>query len=595
MAQVSGGGQPAGARSRALPTNDRQPHPGSGARGRAPGAAGGGRAKLGDVRRGSTLNLASSVVSAVTTTGLTLLATRAFHPAEAGAFFTSISAFAILVAVAALGTNIGLTYFVARLRSLGEEHKIPALIRSAVGPVIIASIAVTGIMFLISDPLAHLVLRGHADRSGVTPEAVATSLRAIGVAMPFAGVLNAYLGASRGYGDMRPTAYIGQMAVPAGRLLGAAAAAALGASALLAPLWAVSYVPAALVAWYWMRRISRTRARPRVTLPDVPPEVAALLALSTPVPPDRSLRLPAESPSPDRPGSRMARRRQSSVSGREFWKFTTPRAIANTAQNILQSLDVVLVAAIRGPQEAAIYTAATRFLVIGQLGSIAISRGSQARFTELFTVGDRRGANEVYQVTTSWLVVLMWPMFLLSVIFGPLVLAVFGRAYDAGGIVMVILGLSMLVATVCGQVDMVLITAGRSSWSLANGLLTVVVNVGIDVALIPKYGITGAAIGWAIAITVSNLVPLAQLSKVFRLHPFGRGTIIACVLSALSFGALALVIRFAVGDSVLGLAVALIGGCALYVPGLLRFRKVLHLPAMPRRLTRIFTRVLPHR
>ena len=533
------------------------------------------------------LNLASSVVSAVATTGLTLLVTRTFHQAEAGAFFTAISAFAILVAVAGLGTNVGLTYFVARFRSVGQEHKIPALMRTAVVPVIIASVAVGVLLIFISGPFAHLVMQGHAESSGVTPAAVAGSLRAIALLLPFAGLLNAYLGASRGYGDMRPTAYIGQMGMPAGRLAGAMVAAGLGITALLAPLWAISYIPATVVAWLWMRRISRNRARPHAPPADVPPEVAALLALSTPVQPTDSRRPAAD---PGQPRSRMARRRQASASARDFWKFTTPRAIANTAQNILQSIDIVLVAVILGPKEAAVYTAATRFLVIGQLGNVAISRSSQARFTELFTHGDRRGANVVYQATTAWLVVLLWPMFLLAVIFGPLVLEVFGRGYGTGYIVMVILGLSMLLATVCGQVDMVLITAGRSSWSLANGLLTVGINIGVDLALIPRYGITGAAIGWAIAIAVSNLMPLAQLARVFRLHPFGWGTIIACVLSLVSFGALALAARFTLGDNATGLAVAVAAGSVVYAAGLLRFRKLLRLPGMPRRLSRVFTR-----
>ena len=74
---------------------------------------------------------------------------------------------------------------------------------------------------------------------------------------------------------------------------------------------------------------------------------------------------------------------------------------------------------------------------------------------------------------------------------------------------------------------MVLVTAGRSSWSLINGLLAVVVNVGLDVLLIPRYGITGAAIGWSAAIVVTNLMPLAQLAATVRLHPFGRGTFIS--------------------------------------------------------------------
>ena len=119
----------------------------------------------------------------------------------------------------------------------------------------------------------------------------------------------------------------------------------------------------------------------------------------------------------------------------------------------------------------------------------------------------------------------------------------FGHSYRAGHLVMIILGLTMLLATACGQVDMVLITTGRSSWSLANGLMAVVVNVGLDLLLIPRYGITGAAIGWAAAIVVTNLTPLAQLAVSVRLHPFGRGSLIAMSLSALSFAVIPLAAR----------------------------------------------------
>ena len=91
------------------------------------------------------------------------------------------------------------------------------------------------------------------------------------------------------------------------------------------------------------------------------------------------------------PGTRVSRRREAQANARSFWLFTAPRGLANLAQNVLQSIDIVLVAAMLGAVEAAVYTAATRFLVIGQLGGVAISRASQAKFTELFTVGDRRG------------------------------------------------------------------------------------------------------------------------------------------------------------------------------------------------------------
>ena len=107
------------------------------------------------------------------------------------------------------------------------------------------------------------------------------------------------------------------------------------------------------------------------------------------------------------------------------------------------------------------------------------------------------------------------------------------------------------------------------------------VNVGVDLALIPRYGMTGAAIGWAAAIGVTNLVPLAQVAGVVRVHPFGRGTLASCGLAAICFGAIPLLARMTAGARVPTDVAAVAAGCALYALGLWRLRDDLHLSAMP--------------
>jgi O-antigen/teichoic acid export membrane protein len=269
-----------------------------------------------------------------------------------------------------------------------------------------------------------------------------------------------------------------------------------------------------------------------------------------------------------------------------FWRFTTPRAVAALAQIVIQRLDIVLVAIMRGPAEAAVYTAATRFLVAGQLANTALTMAAQPRYAELFAVGDHREVNSVYQATTAWLMLLTWPMYLLVMIFGAEVLTVFGQSYQTGGIVMVILGAAMLLATACGQVDTVLISSGRSGWSLMNGLLAVGVNVGLDLILIPRYGITGAAIGWAAAITLTNVLPLAQLAAVSRVHPFGRASLAAALLPAVCLGAVPLAVLAVAGRGEIPTAVGIVAGGGLLAAASWRFRHVLRLPALPGRRAR---------
>jgi O-antigen/teichoic acid export membrane protein len=544
-----------------------------------PGPASHGRdgsARLAGVARGGALNLAGALVAAVTTLALTVVITREYSKPVAGAFFTATSLFLIVEAASGLGAYVGLVNFIARLRRLGHGARIPAILRAAIIPVVVVSLVATAALILFAGPLAHLLLRGHLGHAGASPGIVANALRALALALPFAALSDTLLGASRGYRVMRPTVVVDKIGRASGQLVGVLIAISAGSMALLAPLWALPYVPAAVIGWYWLRRIRRSQG------PGAPGGASANGANGDGVSgPGVSASAPGE-------GAAVRQARDVAVgsgvgnaTSRGFWRFTGPRALATLAQITIQRIDIVLVAIIRGPAEAAIYTAATRFLVAGQFANAAVNQSAQPRFAELFAVDDRRGANVIYRATTAWLIVLTWPLYLLAVIYGPEVLSIFGHSYRAGHLVMVILGLTMLTATACGQVDMVLITTGRSSWSLANGLAALVINVGLDLLLIPRYGITGAAIGWAAAIIVTNLTPLAQLAISVRLHPFGRGSFLAAGLAVLSFAVIPLAVRAVLGPAASVSVGAVLAGCVVQAAGLWWFRDSLRLAALP--------------
>ncbi len=523
---------------------------------------------LAEVARGSTLNLAGAVVSAATTVAVTVLVTRQFAPAVAGAFFSATSLFLILESVTCLGAYAGAVYFIARLRLFGEEGQINRILRAAMIPVAVASATAASVMLLFATPLADTLLGGHLGRAGASPATVAAMLRALAVTLPFAVLLDTILGATRGYRDMRPTMVIYQLGRSLGQLAGVGVAVAAGSIALLAPLWALPYVPAAAAAWLWLRHIranQRTRLRAGATPPD-PAELASPVLWDG---------------TKGQPRRRVADERLPEASARGFWRFTAPRAAATLAQIIIQRLDIVLVGILKGPSEAAIYTAATRFLVAGQLGNAAISMAAQPQFTELFATHALRRASALYQATTAWLILLTWPIYLLVMVYGLEFLKIFGRPYQTGYAVIVILGVSQLVAMACGQVDMVLITTGRSSWSLVNGLAAMAVNVAVDLLLIPRYGIIGAAIGWGVAVGVFNVLPLVQVALVVRLHPFSRGSLIAGVLCLASFGLIPLAARSFLGGGLTGIGAGVSAGLVVAVIGLWRFRRPLQLSVMP--------------
>ena len=380
-----------------------------------PRSRGGG---LRDVARGSALNLAGAVVSAVATIGVTLVITRHFSKPVAGAFFAATSLFVIVSVVAGLGAANGVVYFVARLRSLDDQGRIPAMLRAAIRPAACVAVLSAVLVAVAARPLAWGLLGGHP-RPGVSVMSVANALRAMAIALPFAALLDTFLSVARGYRDMRPTVLIDRLGRSSGQLLGVTIATVAGSAALLAPLWAAAYVPAAIAALLWLRH-SRRRERQRAS--------TAASTWAAPQPRCGRRRRWRRGP-PGHPDAVAARHRPGAPGVLAIHRATLARHHGagrhpapghRTGRNHARpfgSRHLHRCHPVPGGRAA---------------GNAALSLAAQPRFTELFAVGARREANRIYQATTSWLVSVTWPIYLLAIVYGPQILTVFGRSYRAG-------------------------------------------------------------------------------------------------------------------------------------------------------------------
>lgn len=479
--------------------------------------------------RGGLVNLVGAVFAGLSGFGVTWLVAQGLGPTHAGIFFAATAAFVVTTTLAKLGTQTGLVYWTARLRALGADHRLlDANTRIAVLPVLLASMTVAVAVWWLAPILAA---RGDQPSPGAVDE-YTDQLRILAIVLPAAVVSDTLLAATRGYRAMRPTVVLDRILRTALQLvfLGLLTVVTVPPSAY-ALAWVLPYVPIAVLAYYAASRVRRRH---------------------TPVP--RTLWSPAETIPTLAELSAPGRLR------REFWRFTSPRAVASVAQMALQRVDILLVAALAGFHTAALYTVASRFMLLGQFANQAIAQSMQPRLAERLALGDRDGARALYQIATAWLVCTAWPIYLMVAVFAPLYLKLFGPAYADGGPVVLILAATMLIATGCGTVDIVLSMAGRTAWNLVNVVLALAASIAVHLALIPRMGATGAAIGLATAILVNNLLPLVQVWSALGLHPFGRATLSAAGLTTLLFGLLPWLATLAFGGGLMVLVGSVAGG-----------------------------------
>ena len=165
----------------------------------------------------------------------------------------------------------------------------------------------------------------------------------------------------------------------------------------------------------------------------------------------------------------------------EFWRFTTPRAMQSIVQIALQRLGIVLVSADPGSRAcAAVYAAVTRFLVFGQLGSQAITAAVQPQIGALMVrrTTTARGTSTRCRPAGSCCCAGRSTCGL--AVFSRQIPRSSGAATTRAPAVLVVLAGAMLFATAAGMVDAVLAMAGRTTWTLMNATVALVVNVSVS-------------------------------------------------------------------------------------------------------------------
>jgi O-antigen/teichoic acid export membrane protein len=485
--------------------------------------------------RGGTLNLVGFIVSGVFAFVLAIIVTRLVGPRGAGVFFAAVAVFTIVSNVMELGADTGVVRSVARLREQGRVADLPRLVRIATIPAaVVATLA--GLATVVwAVPIADVLSRS-------APQEVAVYLRIVGWFIPAATVATIMLAATRGFGTMRPFVAIQSIAVPAVKPLLILFAAIGGISATgIALGWAIPEGLALIAAAAVLARMiktARATEHPVLAAPDEGPLAEA------------------------------------------FWRFSAPRGVAAAFQITIIWLDLLLLSHLRDASEVGIYGAASRAVTIGTFALQAIRLAIAPQISRLLAREDRAGAQAVYQTATWWLIVASWPLFLTLAIFGPALLGVFGPGFGAGATALAILSLAMLVNLGTGNVTVVLLMGGKSSWNLLNTAVALSLNIGLNLLLIPRFGMQGAAVAWAVSIIVDNLMALAEVWVFLGMRPFGSGYLPAVAAAVGCFGGAGILARGLLGTSAVAFVLFLVIAIPLYAVVLWSLRARLHLDAL---------------
>lgn len=165
---------------------------------------------------------------------------------------------------------------------------------------------------------------------------------------------------------------------------------------------------------------------------------------------------------------------------------------------LLTNADVLMVGAYLDPDDVAIYFATVKTLALVHFVYFSVKAGVAQRYAQ-FTHGEPDKLAAFARETVSWT---FWPslfMALLVLALGKPMLALFGPEFSAGYPLLFLLVFGVVARAAVGPCESLLTMSGNQNICAGVYAMTLALNIGLNVVMIPLFGLWGAAVATAFA------------------------------------------------------------------------------------------------
>ncbi len=208
---------------------------------------------------------------------------------------------------------------------------------------------------------------------------------------------------------------------------------------------------------------------------------------------------------------------------RKVFHYSWPLLFFGLMASVMHWTDSFVIGVFENAQSVGIYNAAVPIAVL-------LGMASQL-FLELFfpLINREHGKNnsevikQLSQQVGKWVFMINLPLFVLIFLFpGAFINILFGTEYLSGEMALRFLAVGYLFSSVFNISGSLLKMLGKSKLILADISVSVILNIVLNVILVPMYGITGAAVATMTSMVFLNLLFAIQVKKSLGILPIRR-------------------------------------------------------------------------
>lgn len=222
---------------------------------------------------------------------------------------------------------------------------------------------------------------------------------------------------------------------------------------------------------------------------------------------------------------------------RELIHYSYPLFFFNILTLLSLYIDSLFVAHFRSSTEMGIYSVCIRLVVVTSFILPVINQTWAPLMSEFYRKNELEHVSHNFKLVTLWALQIYIPVLLMFLIVPGRILDLFGHGFRAAAPCLVILMVGQFINNLTGPVGLVLTISGWTRLQLWNAFVIVVLQSVLAVILIPRLGLTGAALANATAAVSVNLLRVFQVWTRLRMQPFS-----ACLLKPMLAGATAFLV-----------------------------------------------------
>jgi len=185
---------------------------------------------------------------------------------------------------------------------------------------------------------------------------------------------------------------------------------------------------------------------------------------------------------------------------------------------------VLLLGAFGSNREVAIFNIALKVSMLLNLVLVAINTIAGTKISELYAAGQHRELATTISKISALGVVLGLPGLVILTVFSGFWLGLFGGSFQAGSAALIILTFGQFINVASGSTNYILAMTGHER-ALATAVgISLLVNIGVGIGLIPQLGVTGASIATAATLLVTNAIMVVMIKHYLNMWalPFSQ-------------------------------------------------------------------------